>query len=63
MIWRQAKAILILPCNVLGVIPSLIAYTTRDTRMGRRFRSRAGPRMSVRFPLSLERRAMPSMGC
>lgn len=32
MIWRQAKAILILPCNVLVVIPLLIAHASRGSR-------------------------------
>lgn len=32
MIWRQAKAILILPVNVLIVIPSLLVYATNDTQ-------------------------------
>ncbi len=43
MIWRQIKAVLILPCNVLGVIPSLIAYATRETRFAAQPPSPAEP--------------------
>jgi protein-S-isoprenylcysteine O-methyltransferase Ste14 len=41
MIWRQTKAVLILPCNVLGVIPLLIAYAARNTRFAAQIPSSA----------------------
>lgn len=50
MIWRQLKAVLILPVNVLIVIPALIAWATRETRFASELRPFSDPAFWMALP-------------